>query len=425
MAKIIDDFFHFLAASPTSWHAAKQAALRLATLDFSPLEEDEIWHLHPSGHYFTIRSGALLAFKLPEKRPTKMTILAAHTDSPGLKIKPQGHVSKCGFRVMSAEVYGAPLLSSWLNRDLGIAGKICVKDNERAIEEHLIHIDEMPLTVSQIAIHLKKDQAEKGVLVHKQDQLYALYGLETFSDLSLAKFLKQRFSFKELLSYDLRLVPLEGPRFLGQQHELLSSARIDNLTGCFAALAALGKAKTADDHLSIMVLWDHEEIGSGTKDGALSTFLSDCLSRIYDFYHFSNEEKICLKLKSLCLSLDMAHGLHPNYEGEKVFDPEHAPKVGSGLVIKSHAGGKYASDPLSEAKLVALMEKFGLPYQYYIPRGDLASGSTVGPLMAEKLGMPTLDVGLAQLSMHSIREIIACQDVEHLVEFLQLYLEHA
>lgn len=418
MSHILDDFRLFLEAAPTSWHAVREIGNRLAHSDFIPLVEEEKWELEGGRSYFVVRGGAIAAFTLPQAVPSKALILAAHTDSPALKIKPRPEFTKEHMTLFGVEVYGSPLLSSWLNRDLAIAGRVFVTNSKGEIEEKTVFIDDAPVIIPQLAIHLDREVNEKGPLLNKQQHLCPLVTLEKGD---LESLLRRYLSYHTLLSFDLMLVPMEKSRFVGAQNELLAAYRIDNLTSVHAATVGLCRnALTSSKTVKIAMFWDHEEIGSRSIEGAFSPFLSDILVRLGHALKLSQEELFMLKNHSLCLSVDMAHALNPNYMEKH--DPQHMPLLGKGVVLKYNADRKYATSGATAAKVISLCQHFNIPFQPYVSRSDLPSGSTVGPIIEQKLGIPTADIGIAQLSMHSAREVIAWQDYIDLAGLLTHFL---
>lgn len=423
MSHILEDLKVFLDQSPTAWHAAQQIGNRLAVKDFSPLEDDEKWKLETGGKYFVVRGGALCAFILSEEKPHDAVILASHTDSPALKIKPSAEYQKENMTLIGVEVYGAPLLTSWLNRDLAIAGRVVVTNANDEREEKLVFIDDAALFIPQLAIHLDREVNEKGLHVNKQDHLNAIARLtETGKEGSyLENQLRQHLSFHTLLSFDLFLVPLEESRFLGSKNEMLSSYRLDNLASAHAAATAMGLSKRPKPKtLQIAVFWDNEEVGSRSKEGAASPFLQDILKRICHFYKMNVEEEILLKNRSLCLSIDMSHALNPNYSNKS--EPNHSTLLGKGIVVKYNADQKYVTNAQSAAAVIHCCKRLNMPYQSFVTRSDLTSGSTVGPIMAAQ-GIATADIGCPQLSMHSAREVMAAQDHIDMCHLLSAMLQ--
>ncbi len=427
MTHLTEDLRSFLSASPTSWHAAEEMALRLAVKDFTPLKMREKWGLERGKSYFVIKGGSFAAFRLPSKKPEQLLIAAAHTDSPALKLKPQPLVQKAGMLQLSVEVYGSPFLPSWLSRDLGIAGKIVTLTGTSGPQEHLVFLDDVPLFIPSLAPHLDKEEGggptTAGLKLNRQEHLLPVAGLGKVShpQIYLEKWLQKSLFFDSLLSHELFLVPLEEPRYMGGG-ELLASYRLDNLTSCLAALVALASVEKMDEQiLPLVIFWDHEEVGSTSSTGAGSPFFSDLLERIASFYQLPSEEKILLKERSSCLSIDMAHGLNPNYESK--YDPIHHPLLGGGVVLKTSASQRYSGSARAIADVVKLARELNLPLQYYTSRSDMISGTTIGPLFASGLGIETVDIGLAQLCMHAARECISCDDYLALCKLLLHFFE--
>lgn len=425
MSHVLSDLKMFLDASPTSWHAVKEIGERLAFRDFTPLDEEEKWQLELGGKYFVSRGGALCAFCLPEMLPEKALIFASHTDSPALKLKPLPGYQTANMTQFGVEVYGSPLLSSWLNRDLVLAGRVVITSTSGQPEEHLVHLDDAHFFIPQLAIHLDREVNEKGLHLNKQDHLCPIVGLsdEQVTPMgALEKVLRRHLSFNELLSFELFLVPHEPCRFVGLEQEMLASYRIDNLASAHASLTAFGMLEKSSLRVVQMAFfWDNEEIGSRSRDGAASPFLNDILQRIGFSLGINAEDALLLKNKSLCISLDMAHALNPNYPKKQ--EPHHIPLLGKGIVIKYNADQKYASNALSAAVIVHACHALGIPHQSYVSRSDIPCGSTVGPIIAQSAGINTVDIGCPQLSMHSIREVMGTQDYIDMVRLLSHLLQ--
>jgi aspartyl aminopeptidase len=409
------NFFKFITRSPTSWHAAKEISNGLAEADFSPLSERDAWVLEAGKSYFVEREGALVCgFRLPKKKPTNAVLLASHTDSPALKIKPHPDVATQGISQLLTEVYGGPLLHSWLDRDLAIAGKIETNKGSK-----LVFLDDIPLIIPQLAILLDRNINEKGILVHKQDHLKAV--LSTQGTHTLESVLKKHFSFQTLYAHDLFLVPTEKPGHVGLNQELIAGYRLDNLSSAFACLGGLALANVRSDTLQVAIFWDHEEIGSTTSTGAASLFVDQILDRIGIALHQSREDIHRLKSSSIAISADVTHGWNPNFP-EK-YDAQNSPLLGKGPVIKFNAGRKYATDAASAAALFKLAEAKKLPLQRGANRSDIPGGSTVGPIMSANTGIPTVDIGVPCWAMHSTREIIGASDLKDLGDLMQTVLD--
>ncbi len=415
MPTLIQEFIDYIEKSPTVYHAAKETGNYLAENDFEPINEREAWKLKPQANYFTMRDqAAVLAFSLPKKKPKRALILASHLDSPCLKIKPNLKSHTEHHHLLDVEVYGSPLLSSWLSKDLAIAGRVL---SEKGL--HLVNLDGCPTMIAQLAIHLNKTANEKGSTLNRQDHLKPLFALEPTD---IFNRLSKQYAFKNLYSYDLFLYPLQKPTFLGPKSEMLASSRLDNLTSAYATLHALLSAKKdQEETLYINVFWDHEEIGSQSQSGAQSSFLLDSLKRICGCFQMDNEEFFMLKNSSFCISCDATHAYHPNYP-EK-YDPAFAPILGKGVAIKYNAQHKYTSTAISSYKIKKIAQESKIPLQSFVSRSDMNTGSTVGPFMSSILGMHTVDIGVPLLSMHSSREIIAMNDQIDLCKLLLAAIE--
>jgi len=423
----IRDLIDFLNASPTAWHAVDFVRQRLIKEGFQELAEGEAWRLKPGGQYFIIRNGSTLsAFVVPLQMPRAANLIGSHTDSPAFKIKPNAEYLKENMLMLGVEIYGGPLLTSWLNRDLGIAGRIAAKDGRGNIFSALVRIEDSPLVIPQLAIHLDRNVNENGLLLNKQEHLSALAALNIKPDKNgktqyLLEILQKAVDFKTLLGYELFLYPLEPARLVGNKQEMISTYRIDSLGSVHAALHALTNAvKPHKDILKMVVFWDNEEIGSNTSQGAGSPFLPRTLERICLALGLKREDYFRLISQSLCLSVDLSHALHPNYPEKH--EPRHQALLNKGLVIKTNAQQRYASDALSEARIVDLCHREKIPFQKFVSRNDIPSGSTIGPITANLMGMSTLDIGCAQLSMHSARELAGCQDHIDMCRFLKAFL---
>lgn len=409
----IHDLMTFLDASPTAWHCVATARDQLLQANFLELTEQCAWDIQPQQRYFVSRNGSsLCAFITPKHLPKKLRLLASHTDSPSFKLKPQPEIRKHQSILLGVEVYGSPLLTSWLNRDLGIAGRILYIDRQGHPKENLVCLEQHPVVIPQLAIHLDREVNEKGLLLNKQDHLNALAGLEsTFKANAsfLESLLREVIDFEQIIAHDLFLFPLEKARLIGYQNSLLSAYRIDSLASVHAALTAiLNHAEPLEDEIKMVIFWDNEEVGSQTAQGANSPFFRQILERLVAKYHGTREDYFCLINRSICISIDLAHALHPNYADKH--DSQHQPMLGKGVVLKTNAQQRYATNASSSlpVKLISSLKK--IPLQTFVSRNDIPCGTTIGPLQASLTGMPTIDIGCGQLSMHSCREIMACQD---------------
>lgn len=421
----INDLLNFLDNSPTAWHAVANCTDTLLKNGFKELKEQEAWRIEPGGHYYVSRNGSsLIAFIVPTKIPSSAHIIASHTDSPSFKLKPNCEFQKENMLMLGCEIYGSPILSSWLNRDLGIAGRVVYQDTKNCIREELVRLEDTPVTIPQLAIHLDRGVNENGTILNKQDHLAALVSTEINTNTKatfLTRALKKHLNLKELLSFDLFLYPLDKARLIGENHSLISSYRVDNLQSVYASLDALLQTKKPAAYLlKMIVLWDNEEVGSNTAQGAGSPFLPHIMERIAISLKMSREDYFRLNSSSLCASVDLAHALHPNYIEKH--EPRHQPLLNCGVVIKTNSQQRYASDARSVAAIAALCLKHQIPYQMYVARNDIPCGSTVGPINANLTGIATVDIGCAQLSMHSCREIVGISDHLSMVQLLNEFL---
>lgn len=418
----IQDLTSFLDSAPTAWHAVKFLADRLTKADFVFLKEGTVWNIQPGKKYFTIKNGSsLCAFITPQNPPSSVRLAASHTDSPALKLKPISECNAGTMVLLGVEVYGSPLLTSWLNRDLGIAGRVLVEDRKGNLVEKLVRIDSHPVVIPQLAIHLDPQVNESGLVLNKQNHLTALAALKRPSNESyLGWLLKKEIGEHTYLASDLFLFPLEPASFIGHEHEMLASYRIDSLASVHAIWKGLSKAgKPSKDHVKMAVFWDNEEIGSSTAQGAESPFLAHTLEKIMLAYGQTRKEYFPLIENSVCVSVDLAHALHPNFPERH--DPLNAPFLGKGIVLKSNAKHRYASDARTSALIAKLCRSNKIPLQHFVSRGDMPCGTTIGPIHAAVTGMPTVDIGIPQLSMHSSRELMACVDHLDMIDLLEAF----
>lgn len=411
----MQDLLMFIEQSPTPWHAVHEVKVRLEKGGFTELSEGKAWALKPGQGYFVIRHGtSVCAFIMPQKAPKACHIAAAHTDSPGFKLKPKAEYRKENMVMLGLEVYGGPLLTSWLNRDLGIAGRVVCKEKGQIVEK-LVRLHDLSIVIPQLAIHLDRTVNESGLTLNKQEHLAALAGVAApkdkteFLESALKKAVKGG-----ILGWDLFVYPHEKAALIGHAGEMIAGYRLDNLCSVHAALSGiLSVKKKSVDTLKVVVFWDHEEIGSDTAQGAGSPFLPQVLERIAG----SREAYFQLVSESLCVSIDVGHALHPNYADKH--EPRHPLLLNQGVILKNSAQYRYATDARSSALVVELCKHHKLPLQRFTSRGDIPSGSTIGPIAAQSVGMRTVDIGIAQLSMHSCREIVGTQDQEDLTALMK------
>ncbi len=418
---VASDLCAFLDQCPTSWHCMEVISRMLKQAGFIFLDEREKWSLKKGEKYFTIRNGSsLCAFIVPNHSIQSMCVLGAHSDSPSFKLKPNALYLKENMVMIRSEVYGAPLLSSWLNKDLMIAGRVFLRKDTGSIEERLVQLKDRLLTIPQLAIHLDR-QANDSLVLNKQEHFGALFSLRQENEELHEDLLKKIIDLpqeEELLSHDLLLVPIEDSREIGLHREFVASYRLDNLASVHAILEALiSSVDLNTSTIRIAMVWDNEEIGSNTSQGAASPFFEHVIERLMLAYGLGREEYLRILTRSFAVSLDMAHAAHPNYLDKH--DTNHLPLLGKGIVLKFNAQHRYATDAYTASKIIDLCNREKIPLQKFVSRNDIACGSTIGPIHATLTGIPTVDIGCAELSMHSSREIMASEDQKSMCNLLK------
>jgi aspartyl aminopeptidase len=413
------DLLAFIEAAPTPYHAVSEVAGRLSRAGFRRVSERESWQLGPGERGYVVRGGgSIAAFQLGAKSPAEagFVMVGAHTDSPNLRLKPNSELTAHGYEQLAVEVYGGVLLSTWLDRDLGLAGRIVLEDGST----RLLRLPGAFCRVPNLAIHLNRDVNSAGLTLNAQTQLLPIAALEVEAGgLQLADRLALAAGAdvtpKLIRGVDLCLFDTQAPALAGARGELICSARLDNLTSCHAALSALLAAQPGDA-TRVVVLYDHEEVGSETASGAGSQFLQSVLVRLLEAYGPSPDGFARALAGSLLVSADMAHAVHPNYPDKH--DKLHRPLLAKGPVLKVNSSQRYATDGPSAARFRAACARVGVEPQHFVSRNDMACGSTIGPIAAAGLGLRTVDVGGPMLSMHSCREMAAAADVPVMVRVM-------
>jgi len=414
------DLLAFIEAAPTPYHAVSEVADRLRQAGFRRLSERETWQLGPGDRGFVVRGGgSIAAFRMGQRSPAEagFAIVGAHTDSPNLRLKPNAELSAHGYEQLSVEVYGGVLLHTWLDRDLGLAGRLVLEDGSTK----LVRLPGAVCRVPSLAIHLNRDVNTNGLTLNSQTQLLPLAALELGkNELELAERLAAAagggVTAKSIVGRDLCLFDTQAPTLGGARGELIFSARLDNLVSCHAALTALLAAEDTADATRVVVLYDHEEVGSESASGAGSRFLEAVLARLLACYPPSSDGFARAIAGSLLVSADMAHAVHPNYPDKH--DKQHRPVLGKGPVLKVNVSQRYATDGPTAARFRAACARAGVEPQHFVSRNDIGCGSTIGPIAAAGLGLRTVDVGGPMLSMHSCRELAASADVPVMIRVL-------
>lgn len=418
------DLLAFIDASPSPFHACATAAQRLEAAGFTRLDEQASWPAGP-GRRFLVRGGSLVAWSMGDQPAgTPFRVIGAHTDSPNLRVKPNADAGTAGFRQLAVEVYGGALLNSWLDRDLGLSGRVVVRDGAGAAER-LLRVDEPLLRVPQLAIHLDREIGEKGLKLNPQQHLSPVWGLGDPTPGAFAAFVADRLGIDtaQILGWDLMAHDLAPGTLAGAAQELLSAPRLDNLCSAWAGVTALVAAAGEGSPIPVVVLFDHEEVGSTSARGAASALLPAVLERVVAAQGGGREDLLRALAGSVCASADMAHATHPNYVDRH--EPRHHIALNGGPVLKVNSNQRYATDGASAAAFVLACEQAGVPHQRYAHRSDLPCGSTIGPLTAAELGIATFDVGAPQLAMHSARELGGSADPAHLAAALAAFLAPA
>ena len=395
----------FIDASPSPFHVCVTVAGRLSAAGFTELSERDEWPAE--GKFFTVRGGSLVAWRSDEAdRTGPFRIVGAHTDSPNLRVKQHPDRFVCGWRVVALQPYGGAWLNSWLDRDLGISGRLSVRVGN-TIDHRLVRIDEAILRVPQLAIHLAEDR--KSVALDPQRHINAVWGVGGGPRSFLAYIADHaEVAVEDVLGFDLMTHDLTPSRLAGAEHELVSAARLDNQATCYAGLEAF-LAAAQGQHMPVLVLFDHEEVGSQSDHGAQSELLHTVLERITLAAGGGREDFLRRLPGSMVASGDMAHATHPNYPERH--EPGHLIEVNGGPVLKVQPNLRYATDGRTAAAFALACAQAGVPLQRYEHRADLPCGSTIGPMTSARTGIPTADVGAAQLAMHSAREVMGAADV--------------
>lgn len=420
--KCAREVLDFIEKSPSCFHAVANVKEMLQEQGFTEVKEAQKWELVPGeGYYVTRNDSALIAFRLPEKPARGFHMTAAHSDSPTFKIKelPEMTVEE-HYVKLNTEKYGGMILSTWLDRVLSVAGRVVVREGRELVTK-LVNVDKDLLVIPNVAIHMNREM-NQGVAYNPQCDMLPL-----FADCSEGKkknaFMKRiakaaGVKVEDILSHDLFLYPREKGRVLGENGEFLLSPRLDDLQCVFAESRAFCESRP-EEYVNVCAVFDNEEVGSGTKQGADSTFLEDTLYRIAEGLGLEKGDYLRMIAESFLISADNAHAVHPNHP-EKA-DPTNRPYVNGGIVIKFHGSQKYATDAVSAAKLKGLCEEAHVPYQTYANRSDIAGGSTLGNISTAHVSVSSVDIGLPQLAMHSAVETAGAKDTFYAVEMMKKF----
>ncbi|RHK00145.1 M18 family aminopeptidase [Ruminococcus sp. AF37-6AT] len=404
----------FIQKSPTAFQAVEEMSQRLQKEGFKELKEEKHWDLKAGGNYFVTRNhSAVIAFSIPKKPAWKFHIMASHSDSPALKIKenPEMEVEKAYIK-LNVERYGGMLLAPWFDRPLSVAGRLIVRKNGE-IQEKLVAVDKELLVIPNLAIHMNRE-VNDGYKYNVQKDMLPLYsdydGKGSFMKLMAAE---ADVAEEDILGHDLFLYDRTPGTVWGANEEFISAPRLDDIQCAFASLEGFLRGERKES-IAVHCVLDNEEVGSTTKQGAASTFLKDTLMRINMGLGRTQEEYLMTLADSFMVSADNAHALHPNHTDKT--DPVNRPVLNGGIVIKYNANQKYCTDGVSAAIFKDICDRAEVPYQIFVNRSDMAGGSTLGNISNTQVPMKTVDIGLAQLAMHSVYETTGAKDTESLAK---------
>ncbi|MFF3394158.1 M18 family aminopeptidase [Streptomyces sp. NPDC002669] len=412
-----DDLLSFISASPSPYHVVTSVAQRLEKAGFRELRGTDDWTGTTGGSFVSL-GGALIAWYVPEGAPahTPFRIVGTHTDSPNLRVKPSPDTSTAGWRQIGVEIYGGVPLNTWLDRDLGISGRLALRGPGGTADSRLVRIDEPLLRVPQLAIHLDRTVNE-GLALDRQRHLAPVWALGERAEGALLRRVAAAAEVEpeRVIGWDLMLHDVQPPGYLGADREFVVSSRLDNLVSVHAGATALVAAATAADepaYVPVLAAFDHEEVGSGSETGAQSPLLERVLNRSVLARGGGAEDWSRALSGAFCVSADMAHAVHPNYAERH--DPDHRPLPNGGPAVKVNVNQRYATDSTGVAVFASACERAGVPWQPFVSNNAMPCGTSIGPLTAARLGVATVDVGVPGLSMHSARELCGTSDPGHL-----------
>lgn len=416
----IKDLGDFVVASPTPFHAVAEAGRRLAAAGFTELDETESWEL-AAGGYFIVRDGSLVAWRIPEAAGagTGFRIIGSHTDSPTFKLKPRPDIrTGDGWQQIGVEVYGGPLLNSWLDRELGLAGLVVIADGDQTRTE-LVKTGPI-MRIPQLAPHLDRGVNANGLVLDPQQHTAPVWGVGR-PDRGVLDHLAGLVGIgrDQLLGYDITAYDTDPPAVFGADDEFFASGRLDNLSSVHAGLTALLHAEPGT-YIPVLAAFDHEEVGSSSRSGAAGPILEDVLTRIGSVLGYAGQDQLRAYAASVCLSADAGHSVHPNYPGHH--DPQNRPLLNSGPLLKINAVQRYATDARGAAIWRQACAAAGVRSQDFVSNNAIPCGSTIGPITATRLGITTVDVGIPLVSMHSARELAGVQDALALSRAMQAFL---
>ena len=428
-SEAVADLLAFIARSPTPYHAVAESVRRLESAGFRECRETDLWQLAPGDRCYAVRNeGSLVAFELGEAPPAEagFRIVGAHSDSPNLRLKPRPDVEAHGYRQYGIEPYGGALLHTWLDRDLSLAGRVSVREGEQT-RIVLLDFGRPLLRIPNLAFHLQRELRSEGLKLNAQTHLVPIAGLEDappLAELVAGELHAQKIADvapEKVLAFDLMTYDTQPPAVAGVRGEFVQASRIDDLVSCHAGLSALlAAAGSPAAFTRALVIYDHEEVGSRTAEGAAGPLLLGALERVVAGFKERGPQGLARALaRSVLISADMGHAVHPNYADKH--EPGHRPVIGRGPVLKLNANQSYASDARTSGLFAALCRRAGIEPQHFVSRSDVGCGSTIGPITAARVGIPSVDVGSPMLSMHSCREMAGTADVKPMIDVLGFF----
>lgn len=421
----------FIDASPSPWHVVDSAVALLEAAGYRRLDEADTWQLTPGARHYVVRDGSTLAaFRIGNAPLTQagLRLIGAHTDSPGLRVKPLAGEARDGLLRLGVEVYGGPILATFADRDLSLAGRVALRapGAPLGVQSRLVRFAEPLLRIPNLAIHLNRKVNDDGLKLDRQSALPPVLGAVQ-DGLPAAQHLTRLLADalavdpEQLLGFELNVCDTQPGAFFGPQQEFIADSQLDNLGSCHAALMALLDSDVDAPRASaVCFLFDHEEVGSTSAKGADGSFLDDVLERIGLCCGLGREDYRRALARSMLVSADMAHAFHPGHPG--AYDDQHRVHLNHGPVIKTNASQRYTSESVSAGVFQLACERAGVPWQSYVQRSDLACGSTIGPLAASRLGLRSVDVGNPMWAMHSLRESAGAADHDAMCRALAAFL---
>ena len=416
---ILKDLMDFLDSSVTMFHAINECEKVLQRSGFIYLPENGKWNINKGKYYTKRNSSSLIAFDIAEG-DYHFQISAAHSDSPTFKLKDRPVIEANGYLKLNVEGYGGMINATWLDKPLTLAGRVMV-NRDKGIETRLLHIDRDLLIIPNVPIHFNRE-INKGFAFNNQVDMLPIFSAGNLKEADFDNILAKELGIEAeaILAKDLYLVNRQKAAIIGFDNELISSGRLDDLECVYTSLRGFVEAENKN-HINVFAVFDNEEVGSVTKQGAMSTFLASTLDRVNTALGKSKEEYYRAIAKSILISCDNAHAVHPNHP--ELFDVKNRPVLNQGIAIKESANQKYTTDAFSRAILKKILEKKNIPYQTFANRSDIAGGSTLGNLSNTVVSMNAVDIGLPQLAMHSAYETAGAKDVGYAFETLKAFFE--